>query len=42
MTASLRAFVKRQTGIDDPEFLTPDLAGKVIEAIKAMQARAAR
>ncbi len=38
--SALRAFVKRQTGCDDPEWLTPQQAEKVIEAFKAMIARA--
>ncbi len=37
---ALRAFVKRQTGKDAPEFLTPPEANKVSEALKAMIARA--
>ena len=32
---SLRAFVKRMTGVDDPNFLTGAQAGVVIEALKA-------
>ncbi|ELU11708.1 hypothetical protein CAPTEDRAFT_140450, partial [Capitella teleta] len=35
----LKAFVKRQTDIDDPEWLTSDQANKVIEALKAWGAR---
>jgi len=38
--SSLRAFVKRQTGIDNPEWLTPRDAEAVIEALKAMGERA--
>jgi len=37
---SLRAFVKRQTGRDDPEWLTPKEAEAVIEALKAIGERA--
>lgn len=37
--ASLRAFVKKMTGVDDPEFLRPDQATKVIEALKKMKER---
>ena len=36
------AFIKRLTGVDRPEWLTPAQANKVIEGIKAMRARAAR
>lgn len=35
--ASLRAFVKRMSGVDDPEFLDPPQAMRVIEALKAMK-----
>lgn len=37
---ALKAFVKRTAGVDDPEFLVPGQANKVIEALKAMQSRA--
>ena len=37
--ASLIKFVKELTDIDDPEFLDPKQAGKVIEALKAMKER---
>lgn len=36
--ASLRAFIKKMTGVDDPEFLTWSQASVVIEAMKAMKA----
>lgn len=39
--ASLRAFVKKMTGVDDPEFLGPREASCVIEAMKKMKARGA-
>ena len=35
----LRAFVKNQSGVSDPEFLTYDQASPIIEALKAMEAR---
>ena len=35
----LRAFVKRQTGKDDPEWLTPSDANKVIEGVKKIEER---
>lgn len=38
--ASLRAFVKKMAGVDDPEFMDHDEARKVIEAMKKMQERA--
>lgn len=38
---ALTAFVKRVAGVDDPEFLVPGKANKVIEALKAMQERGA-
>jgi len=38
--SSLRAFVKRQTGIDNPEWLTHPDADAVIEALKAIGTRA--
>lgn len=37
--ASLRAFVKRMTGIEDPEWLTPEQANVVIESLKAWRRR---
>lgn len=37
--AALRAFVVRMTGIEDPEWMGPDQAGTVIEALKAMERR---
>jgi predicted DNA-binding transcriptional regulator YafY len=37
--AGLVAFVKRQTGVDDPEWLTPDQANKVTEGLKAWAKR---
>lgn len=37
--AALRAFVKRMTGVEDPEWLEPDQAGTVIEALKAIERR---
>lgn len=36
---SLRAFVKKQTGCDDPDWLTFDQATVVIEALKDMEER---
>ena len=36
---ALIAFVKRMTGIDDPEWLDPAQAGVVIEALKSWQSR---
>lgn len=39
--ASCRAFVKRMTNVEDPEWLTPEQANVVIEAIKAWQRRPA-
>jgi phage gp16-like protein len=36
---ALAAFVKRQTGVDDPNWLTGRQAGSVIEALKAMRER---
>lgn len=35
----LHNFVRRQTGIDNPEWLNPSAANKVIEGIKAMKNR---
>ncbi|WP_338665012.1 regulatory protein GemA [Pararoseomonas sp. SCSIO 73927] len=41
--AALRAFVRRQTGgVDDVQFLTPELANKVLEGLKAWLSRAQR
>lgn len=37
--AGLRAFVKGQVGVSDPNFLNQAQAQKVIEALKAMQQR---
>lgn len=37
---ALLAFVQRQTGISDPEWLSASEAAKVIEALKAMRDRA--
>lgn len=37
--SGLRAFVKKQSGVSDPEFLTYDQASPIIEALKAMEAR---
>jgi phage gp16-like protein len=37
---SLRAFVKKMTGCDDPAWLTADKANQVIEGLKAWLARA--
>jgi phage gp16-like protein len=37
---ALAAFVKRQTGIDNPEWLSIEDAARVTEALKAMQRRA--
>jgi phage gp16-like protein len=37
---ALRAFVRRQTGKDDPNWLSPTDANKMTEALKAMIARA--
>ena len=39
--SALRAFVKRQTGMDDPEFLSPHQANQVIEGLKAWRKRVA-
>ncbi len=39
---SLRNFVKKMTGCDDPEWLTYDEASKVIEALKKMDTRQKR
>jgi phage gp16-like protein len=38
--SALRAFCKRQTGVEDPEWLTPQQAARVTEAFKAMISRA--
>jgi phage gp16-like protein len=40
--AALRAFVRRQTGIDRPEWLDAARANKVIEGLKAWTARLER
>lgn len=40
--ASLRAFVRRQTGVEQLAWLGPEDATKVLEAVKAMLARARR
>lgn len=37
--AGLRAFVERQIGVSDPNFLNPAQARQMIEALKAMQRR---
>ena len=37
--SSLINFVKEMTGMDDPDFLTPADANRVIEALKAMKER---
>ena len=37
--AALRAFVKRMTGVADPEWLSPEQCGVVIEALKAWRKR---
>lgn len=36
---ALRAFVQRQTGVADPEWLSPDQANKVTEGLKAWRKR---
>jgi phage gp16-like protein len=36
---ALRAFVQRQTGVNEPEWLTPAQANQVTEALKAWLAR---
>jgi phage gp16-like protein len=36
---ALTAFVKRQTGVDNPEWLTAEQANTVTEALKAWKAR---
>jgi phage gp16-like protein len=36
---ALRSFVKRQTGVDDPNFLDVTQAGRVTEALKAWSKR---
>lgn len=38
-SAGLRAFVRSQTGVSDPEWLSPEQAGLIIEALKAWRAR---
>lgn len=40
--AALRAFCRRMTQVDAPEWLTPEQAGVVIEALKAWLGRAKR
>ena len=37
--AGLMMFCRRMAGVDDPEWLTPDQAAKVIEGLKAWRAR---
>lgn len=39
---ALRAFVKARSPKEDPDFLTYDEASPIIEALKAMEARASR
>jgi phage gp16-like protein len=41
-TAALRSFVKRQTGVDAPEFLDAAQANKVLEGLKAWRTRLRR
>lgn len=36
---ALRTFVKKRSGVDDPDFLTFDQANPIIDALKAMEAR---
>ncbi|MDQ1185394.1 gp16 family protein [Agrobacterium larrymoorei] len=36
---ALRTFVKKRTGVDDPDFLTFDQANPIIDTLKAMEAR---
>lgn len=36
---ALRTFVKKRTGVDDPDFLTYAQANPVIDTLKAMEAR---
>ncbi len=38
---SVRPFVRRMTGVDDPDFLSPEQANDVIEALKSWNARVA-
>lgn len=38
-TKALCAFVERQTGVSDPEWLSPEAATKVVEALKAWARR---
>jgi phage gp16-like protein len=38
-TKALCAFVERQTGVSDPEWLSPEEATKVVEALKAWARR---
>ncbi len=37
--AGLLAFVQRMAGVDDPEWMSPEQATRVIEALKAWRAR---
>lgn len=37
--SALRSFVQKRAGVDDPDFLTYDQAGPIIDALKAMEAR---
>ncbi|MCM2431972.1 regulatory protein GemA [Agrobacterium rosae] len=36
---ALRTFVKKRSGVDDPDFLTFTQANPIIDALKAMEAR---
>jgi phage gp16-like protein len=38
--AALQAFCQRQTGTENPEWLSPEQASKVIEGLKAIESRA--
>lgn len=38
--SALRTFVRERSGVDDPDFLTYAQASPLIEALKAMEARA--
>lgn len=38
---ALRTFVKKRSGVDDPDFLTFDQANPIIDALKKMEARGA-
>lgn len=40
--SALRKFVENRTGVSDPDFLTFEQAGPVIDALKAMELRSAR